>query len=337
MPVLATDRLIDNRVHAIRSYHEQTGIPRAEIDVSGGIDSATLLHLAERAVGAEHITAVYTGITSSQDSLDRARDSAASCGVRLIEVELSAAFASMTEHLLDAAAAAGHDRAAIERHMAADPTVLGSFRSCLRAPIGRALNRMLAGGIRHGTGNECEDRFLRFYQKGGDGEVDSNPIAMLSKGEVFQCAAALGVPRSVLTAVPSPDLHGTGEDHNDEDELEATYGVPWTYSKVAPDTGAYREIGTIERMARILDDETVERLLFGDTQPSDAQFLDLARRATQGPFRGFDEQEVLALCRSARHIERVTRHKWNPNCPTLGTREDLLAAEILTNTLPDIT
>ena len=69
------------------------------------------------------------------------------------------------------------------------------------------------GGIRHGTGNECEDRFLRFYQKGGDGEVDTNPIAMLSKGEVFQLARGLGVPQRVLQALPSPDLWGVGEQH----------------------------------------------------------------------------------------------------------------------------
>ena len=43
---------------------------------------------------------------------------------------------------------------------------------------------MTGNGLRHGTGNECEDRWLRFYQKGGDGEVDSNPIAMLSKGGI---------------------------------------------------------------------------------------------------------------------------------------------------------
>lgn len=336
MPVLDTEALIDDRVTAIRRYHSSTGIPRAEIDVSGGIDSATLLRLVCRAVGPDHVTAVYTGIHSSQDSLDRARAAAEVCEVPLIEVELTKAFTEITEQLLDAAATAGHDRASIEANIERDPAVLGSFRSCLRAPIGRALNRMMRGGIRHGTGNECEDRFLRFFQKGGDGEVDSNPIEMLSKGEVLQLARALDVPVSILEAVPSPDLHGTGETHNDEDELAALYGVRWTYSKVDALSGEYSFVGSIERMARLLDKPGVEDVLFGTDEPTDPQLDELAQAALETTFAGFEADEVLQLLASARHIERSTRHKMNPNCPALGDRASLRGAGILTDDLPDV-
>ena len=59
MPVLDTEALIDERVCAIRRAHAQTGIRRAEIDVSGGIDSATILGLLARALGPDQITAVF--------------------------------------------------------------------------------------------------------------------------------------------------------------------------------------------------------------------------------------------------------------------------------------
>jgi NAD+ synthase len=334
MPVLSTDRLIQDRVGAVRDYHETLRFTRAELDVSGGVDSAVMLAIVCAALGPEHVTAVFTGINSSQDSLDRARDAAAACHVPLIEVELDEVFTGMTRQLIEAATTAGHDRAAIESHIANDPTVLGSFRSCLRAPIGRVLNRMLQGGVRHGTGNECEDRFLRFYQKGGDGEVDSNPIAMLSKGEVFQLGGAMDVPRRILEAIPSPDLHGTGAAHTDEDELVSTYGVAWTYSKIAAETGDYTFVGTIERMSRLLDQPGVEGVLFGDAEP-DATALDgLIAKAIATTFAGFAAEDVREFLRSARHIERVTRHKFNPNCPTLGVRGSLVAAGILSNTLP---
>jgi NH3-dependent NAD+ synthetase len=120
--------------------------------------------------------------------------------------------------MVNAMVEAGYDRKEIQDRMKGDPTIMGSIRSTLRAPWGRAANRLSGGGIRHGTGNEDEDRVLRFYQKGGDGEVDSNPISMLSKGEVFQLGIALGVPRSILSARPSPDLWGVGEEHNDEED-----------------------------------------------------------------------------------------------------------------------
>ncbi len=335
MPVIDTDALIADRVAAIREYHTATGISRAEIDVSGGVDSATLLQLVCRALGPANVTAVYTGIHSSPESLDRARAAAEACSVPLIEVELTEFFAGITEHLLEASAAAGLDHAAIRANIERDPTVLGSFRSCLRAPIGRALNRMLQGGIRHGTGNECEDRFLRFFQKGGDGEVDSNPIAMLSKGEVFQLARALGVPSSILAAVPSPDLHGIGAAHSDEAELLETHGVRWTYSKVMVTTGEYTFVGSIERMSRLLDASGVEAVLFGANEPTDAQLDDLAKTALATTFAGFEAEEVLQLLASARDVERTTRHKTSSNCPTLGDRAALLAAGVLTDDLPE--
>jgi len=138
---------------------------------------------------------------------------------------------------------------AADERIALDPTIVGYFKSTLRAPIGRFFNRLNGGGLRHGTGNECEDRFLRFYQKGGDGEVDTNPMEMLTKTEVFQMAwgisqrAACAKPNNILSdrprvalmecfkelisIKPSPDLWGTGDDHNDEDELKSWTGVPF--------------------------------------------------------------------------------------------------------------
>ena len=80
MPTLDTQALIADRVDAIRDYHTATGIIRAEIDVSGGIDSAVVLQLVCRAIGEHQVTAVYTGIHSSQDSLDRARAAARAAG-----------------------------------------------------------------------------------------------------------------------------------------------------------------------------------------------------------------------------------------------------------------
>ena len=235
MPVLNVEKLIANRVSAIKNHHELVGIPRAQLDVSGGVDSAVMLGLLAKAVGPDNITAVYSNINSSDDSAKRAQETADAFGVSLITIDLNEVFTELTAEMWESMKQAGYMIPEMFDRMEADPTIMGSIRSCIRAPIGRGFNRLAGGGIRHGTGNECEDRWLRFYQKGGDGEVDTNPIAMLSKGEVFQLAVGLGVPKSVLTATPSPDLQGVGEaGHNDEDELKALTGVDWTYSRVKP-------------------------------------------------------------------------------------------------------
>jgi NH3-dependent NAD+ synthetase len=332
MPVLDVDALIDERVRAIAHYHQATGITRAELDVSGGVDSACLLALLARAVGAENVTAVYIGIHSGEEFRQRAIEVADAAGVALVDVDATEVFDRLHGDMLAALGAAGFDLGDVNARRQADASVDGSIRSCLRAPIGRGLNRLTGGGIRHGTGNECEDRFVRFYQKGGDGEVDTNPLAMLAKGEIFQIGRGLGVPRSILAAVPSPDLHGIGEAHNDEDELREMTGVHWTYSKVDVDSGAYTYVGTIERMARFLDG-TPE--VVADVDP-DWQALTTRALASTFPEAQFEADAVLAHLKSARHLEASTRHKWNPNCPTLGSREILLEAGLLSDDLPDV-
>jgi NAD+ synthase len=329
MPVLETNALVENRVAALRTYHERTGIARAELDLSGGVDSAVLLALLTRALGPDAITAVFIGIHSGDDFRVRAQEVADACGVRMINMDATGVFDTLHATMLSALEEAGYDLADVRARMAADRAVNGSIRSCLRAPIGRGFNRLTGGGIRHGTGNECEDRFLRFYQKGGDGEVDSNPIAMLSKGEVFQLARALDVPRSIRAAMPSPDLHGIGEAHNDEDELHELYGVHWTYSQVDPDSGEYTYVGSIERMSRFLDERPE---LIGAAEPD---WDSLTRHAAHGLFADLgDDESVLGMLRSARSIEASTRHKENPNCPSLGTRQELLDSGVLVDTLP---
>jgi NAD+ synthase len=329
MPVLDPQALIEERVTAIRRFHEHVRSDRAELDLSGGVDSATLLGLLARALGPDKITTVYSSIHSSTGSRDRARETAAAFGVPLVELDLTALFDDLITSMREALERAGYSLAEIDARIAREPTVLGSIRSCIRAPIGRGFNRMTGGGIRHGTGNECEDRWLRFFQKGGDGEVDTNPIAMLSKGETYQLARALAVPRSVIEALPSPDLHGVGEQHNDEDEIRAMSGVDWTYSRIDWETGQYTRVGTIEMLSRFADNHPE---LFADRALAEHDLQRLAKAAE--PLFQRSIAVVTTFLESARALEKMTRHKANPNCPALGERSHLVEHGLLSNELP---
>jgi len=339
MPVQDVEGLIADRVEAIRRFHGRCGIDRAQLDLSGGVDSAVVLALLARAVGPRNVAAVHSSIDSDPAGSDRAQETAAALGVRLLRVDLSEPFHAIVGRLTDAAVVAGHDPGEVARRRADDPLVDGSFRSCIRAPVGRYVNRLLGGGIRHGTGNECEDRWLRFYQKGGDGEVDTNPVAMLTKGEVYQLALGLGVPRSVVSARPTPDLWASGELHNDEDEISdylgltdvAAQGLAF-YSYVDPDTGHYANVGLIERTSRFADSPD-GAALFDDSLPAD----DLERMGTAAAtttFRGVGSELTGRMLRAARSAEAATRHKFNPNIPMLGRRSDLVGTGVLTNELP---
>jgi NAD+ synthetase len=329
MPVLDPQALLEERVTAIHRFHQHVRNDRAELDLSGGVDSAVLLGLLARALGPDKIVTVFTGIHSSTGARERAREVAATFEVPLVEVDITKQFDELIGIMREALTRAGYAAADVEARMQRDPTILGSIRSCLRAPIGRGFNRLAGGGIRHGTGNECEDRWLRFYQKGGDGEVDTNPIAMLSKGETYQLAKALRVPRSIIDATPSPDLHGVGDKHNDEDELRALSGVDWTYSRIDVETGHYTRVGTIEVLARFLD---LHPELFRDGELPEHELERLANTAE--PLFQRSHAVVVTFLESARALEKMTRHKANPNIPALGERSHLVARGILTNELP---
>jgi len=334
MPVLNAEALIRHRVDALCAYHQQSSVTRAEVDVSGGIDSAVVFALLVRALGADNVTACFLGINSSDTARDRAIELAASLKARIVVDDITEEYQRRIASMLERLAAAGYSRTEIQQRVDSDPTILGSIRSTMRAPIGRGYNRLTGGGIRHGTGNEDEDRFLRFFQKGGDGEVDTAPISFLSKGEVFQLGRALGVPVSILGAEPSPDLWGVGEkQHTDELEYRRAFGVAWNYSRIDLATGQYSKIGTIERMNRYLD-ATAEALFKPEVTVEHCLYGKGVLAASSAPqFAGLDAAQIEQYLRSAKRAEQVTRHKLNPNLPTLGSRQELLETGVLTNEL----
>ena len=126
MPVSNPQALISNRVEAIHTYHKDASIPRAQLDVSGGIDSAVVLGLLARALGPENITAVYSAINSSGDSRDRAREVAKAFGVRLCEVTATGMYNVLVGNAEEALRAAGYNMKEINARVAADPRVLAS-------------------------------------------------------------------------------------------------------------------------------------------------------------------------------------------------------------------
>ena len=346
MPVLNVNALIDQRVSAIRNYHQSTGTERAELDLSGGIDSAVMAGLLTLAIGADKLTMVYSSINSGSETQSRAEALAKALHAPLVVHDLTPTYEAMVADMVNNLETAGFDREDIEARIQSDNTILGSIRSCIRAPLGRGYLRMMGAGLRHGTGNECEDRWLRFYQKGGDGEVDTNPIAMLSKGEVYQLAIGLGhrlnspnAYRSIIEAAPTPELWGTAISHTDEDEIGAYLGMPNSghtfYSYANVHDGSYRTIGLIERVARFADTPDGGDL-FSEHLDEHGMNTLVAKAQDSAVFAGVTADTVATILRAAHRTERVTRHKENPNCPTLGQRAELLTLGILTNTLPSL-
>ena len=105
---------------------------------------------------------------------------------------------------------------------ASDKTMMDLSRANLRPRIRMTYLYQLAQMSNRfvcGTGNLAE-RTVGYFTKWGDGACDINPIAMLTKQEVYTLARFLEIPECIIRKKPSADLW---EGQTDEDELGITY------------------------------------------------------------------------------------------------------------------
>lgn len=289
------ESLVSTIVLAMQEQAKEAGTNKAEVDISGGVDSAVIAALACRAFGSWNVIGVYSSINSSEESHKRAKLVAEKFCFPLVELDLSNVYEEMKLMV----------KKEFERLHLSFPdedknrTAFGGFRSCLRAPVGRFVNRMFGGGIREGTGNMDEDELLRFFQKGGDGEVDSNWIEGLYKGEVWELAAYLGVPKEVISAAPTPDLWA-GKKHTDEEELTNITGVAMTYTRPG------FKMGTIEWVSR---ENRKNGIITGCYSTTDPKHL------------GYNDDQA-ALILAVRKMEKTSRHK--ATLPPYVSREKLI-------------
>jgi NAD+ synthase len=186
----------------IRDEIAKTGLHRAVIGLSGGIDSALSATLAAEALGAENVLAVRMPYrTSSADSLDDAELVIKALGLSSTTLPIT----EMADPL-------------INRFPDMTNTRKGNIMARLRMTI-LYDQSVTWGGLVMGTSNKTEI-LLGYSTIYGDSGVALQPIADLFKTQLRQLAASLNVPTSVQTKAPSADLW---EGQTDEGELGFTY------------------------------------------------------------------------------------------------------------------
>lgn len=186
----------------IRDEVTKSGMKRAVLGLSGGIDSALSAYLSAEALGAENVLVVRMPYqTSSPESLQHAEEVIAALNLPSLTVPIT----PMAQPLLDRFP----DMSNVRR---------GNIMARTRMIV--LYDQSVAwGGLVMGTSNKTE--FLLGYSTiYGDSGVALHPIADLYKAQVRQLAISLGVPRSIIDKAPSADLW---EGQTDEDELGFTY------------------------------------------------------------------------------------------------------------------
>lgn len=89
MPVIDAVRLIAERVGAISHYHAAAGVEKAELDLSGGVDSAVMACLLVRALGSGNVILVHSRFSTNPAATKRAHDLAAALHTPLLDCDFS--------------------------------------------------------------------------------------------------------------------------------------------------------------------------------------------------------------------------------------------------------
>jgi NAD+ synthase len=215
----------------------------AVIGVSGGVDSAVVACLCARALGREHVLALFTPeAESSPDSLRLGRMVAEELRVRSTVEDITPVlkeahcYERRDEAVRKAVPEYGDGyRCRIVLPSAHEPQRHALFSVVVQAPDGRTkwvrlsaeayLSIVAAANFKQrvrkmmeyyyadllqyavaGTPNRLEyDQ--GFFVKNGDGAADVKPIAHLYKSQVYQLAAHLGVPAEILRRPPATDAY----------------------------------------------------------------------------------------------------------------------------------
>ena len=241
-PVAETERLIAWVRYTVQVTLKREG---AVVGVSGGVDSAAVLHLAARALGPSRVIAlIMPDHDSNPASATLARQMTDALEVEAIATDMTPA--------LEALQCYARRDAAIRRAIPAyDPRVdkvkivlpqdlldgasLNIFSAVVVRPDGQEIRRRLrpgevneivaASNLKQRTRMlrlylEAESRnyavagtaqknehMLGFFVKYGDGGADLQPLHHLYKTQVYRVAECLGVPASVRERPPTTDTY----------------------------------------------------------------------------------------------------------------------------------
>lgn len=189
-------------VKFLKENIEATGLKKAVIGLSGGIDSALVAYLLRDAIGAENVLAIMMPYkTSNPESLLHAK-------MVVEDLKINSKIIEITDM--------------VDAYFKNEPeaTMLRKGNKMARERMSILYdNSAKEAALVVGTSNKTEI-FLGYSTQFGDSACAINPIGDLYKTNVWELSRYLGVPSPLIEKKPSADLW---EGQTDEQEMGLTY------------------------------------------------------------------------------------------------------------------
>lgn len=202
------EREVEEITKWIKEYVENAKADGVVIGNSGGKDCATVIALAQKALGKEKVLTVFLSCYSSEKDYEDARLVADTFDVEFLKIGIEVAYEALSNALDDAITSKEEGRL-----KEAKINMKPRLRMTSLYYIAQNLNCLVIG-----TGNKCES-IVGYTTKWGDNASDFNPIGDFTVEEVLQIATYLGVPSTIIQKAPSDGL----SDLTDEEKLGVTY------------------------------------------------------------------------------------------------------------------
>lgn len=230
----------------LRQRVSASGASGIAVGLSGGVDSAVVLRLAQLAVQDQVVGVLMPCHSDPQDETD-AKLVADHFNASVIRVDLAPAYDRLAADL----------KSGISR-LSPSPILTPPESTDIKArvPLANIKPRLRMSSLYYianvmnylvaGTGNRSE-LTIGYFTKYGDGGVDLLPIGHLLKSEVRALARALDVPASIIDKPPSAGLW-IGQ--TDEEEMGFTYADLESYLTNGPEAVSPALAMRIERLVR---------------------------------------------------------------------------------------
>ncbi|WP_425542381.1 NAD(+) synthase [Lentibacillus halophilus] len=228
--------MIDDIVQWLRSAVYDAGVNGLVIGVSGGLDSAVIAHLIQRAFPDDSL-AIIMPLNNHSEDVQHAERVIETSGINHLTVDLTETHQIMYGHIQEKLQQKEAFRS--ERDQMSDANLRARLRMSTLYTVASHYGYLVTG-----TDNAAE-WYTGYFTKYGDGGVDILPLVEFLKREVKEMGQYLGVPQEILAKQPSADLW---EGQTDEKEMGTTYATIDAYlnGEAIPDKDKH----IIERMHR---------------------------------------------------------------------------------------